>query len=383
MTKALLLLTGGRGVTDMLVVKYLRPDVVFNLTTTVGLKDAAKLQKLVQAEYGCKMEILSPIDPYSEQEIKRACSDILQKRPDAEWIIHFTSSPKIVGIYAHDVAREHDIPYWFLDTGGKKVISLVKEIPVDTEQLFQAYVEEYMGAYGRTYEIPKSLTYRKKAESWYPLAKMLAHNAEATQLLLNGVRSTTSLDIAVDKQTEQLIRQLSTHDPDFLTIRESTTDKLQCTISSNDIRDFLLGDWLEVYVWQEAIRAKFANDCHWGYKIVADLPSNELDVVLTYNARLLIAECKTRNSKRPFDTDDLYKLHSIADLVGGNYVRQIFVNSHPRPATKNESFDNFCQQADLRHIRVVTGEQLPDIGNILRQEMGVEKSRLLPTYGDR
>ncbi len=104
-------------------------------------------------------------------------------------------------------------------------------------------------------------------------------------------------------------------------------------------------------------------------------------MALTYKARLLIAECKT--SRNPFETDHLYKLHSVAELVGGNYVRQVFITNCPRPKTNNESFDNFCRQADVRHIFVVTGEQLTGIGPLLKQQIGAAGSSLPPTYRDK
>src|SRR5712692_9232150 len=137
MKKALLLLTGGRGVPDMLVVKYLKPDIIFNLTTETGRGNAENLKKLAEEKFHCTMEILPPIhlssetDVEAEQEIKEACIQALQREPEAEWTMHFTSAPKIVGIYAHDVARDHKIPYWFLETSGKKVVSMVTVSPVN------------------------------------------------------------------------------------------------------------------------------------------------------------------------------------------------------------------------------------------------------------
>ena len=58
MTKALLLLTGGRGVPDMLVVKYMRPDIIFNITTPQGLKAAQSLKDFVSRQFQCHMEIV-------------------------------------------------------------------------------------------------------------------------------------------------------------------------------------------------------------------------------------------------------------------------------------------------------------------------------------
>lgn len=367
--KALLLLTGGRGAPDMLVVKHLRPNVVLNITTTQGLKDANNLKEFSRSHFHCDIKVLPAVDPFNEQQIRERCLEALSCEPDAEWIMHFTSSPKVVGIYAHDIARERGIPLLFLDTAGEQVIALIKDYKVDTKELFKATVEEYVRAYGRTYEIPKSRAYRKKAESWYEIAQLLAHMPEETLLLLKALRQAESNRnpsvLQIHIQAEQLVQKLST--AGALSISERTLDTLTCLVEDSDMLEFLKGDWLEVYVWQEAMNAGFSDDCQWGYKIVADLPANELDLILTYKARLLIAECKTLS--KPFDPDHLYKLHSVADLVGGNYVRQVFVTNTPRPTGRNESFDNFCQQAAIRRTFVITGEQLTDIGSLLKQQI--------------
>ena len=367
MTKALLLLTGGRGVPDMLTIKYLRPDIVFNLTTDQGLKAAESLKKFSSLHFHCDMEILPTIDPFNEQEIRNACENTLQRLPNAEWIIHITTSPKVVGICAYEVAREHNIPCWLLNTDGEQVISFVRTTHVNKQELFNASVEEYMGAYGRTYEIPKSPVYRQKAESWYPVAQQLAKHPKMADTFLAGIKADNLLTHEVEVSTEPLLKQLE--GLEALTINTIEGSKATYTISSSDMRDFLKGDWLEVYVWREAVNANFAYDCQWGYKIIADIPSNELDLALTYKARLLIAECKT--SSKPFDPEYLYKLHSVADLVGGNYVRQIFVTHRVKPEGKNEHFVSFSQQAAIRRTLVVTGEQLPYIGEILRQQVGI------------
>ncbi len=85
MTKALLLLTGGRGIPDMLVVKHLQPDFVYNITTNEGLPSAKNLQKVIRSEFGCEMEILETINPFQEEEIRDRCKQALQCHPDAAW----------------------------------------------------------------------------------------------------------------------------------------------------------------------------------------------------------------------------------------------------------------------------------------------------------
>lgn len=361
MKRALFLLTGGRSLPDMLVIKYLRPDIILNLTTKQGQRQAEEFKKLLSEKLSIEMEVLPTINPFSEQEIKDACRAALRRHPDADWIIHFTSSPKIVGIYGYEVAREFNIPYWFIDTGGEQILSLIKVSQVEATQFFKSTVEEYMLSYGRTFAIPKSAAYRQKAENWYPVARLLAETPHETETLLKAVRGIHVLNITVNAQAASLVEKLEALSA--LTIVNKSAKDLHCLIRDADTLDYLKGDWLEVFIWHEAAHAGFADDAQWGYKIVADLPSNELDVVMSYKARLLIAECKT--SSRPFDTDHLYKLHSVADLVGGNYVRQVFI-THIVCPQNDEGFNNFYQQARIRRTEVITGEMLLEAGNILK-----------------
>ena len=47
------------------------------------------------------------------------------------------------------------------------------------------------------------------------------------------------------------------------------------------------------------------------------------------------------------------------------FLSQIAYN----PSEKNNQFDNFTQQAKLRRISVITGEQLPEVSALLQQEI--------------
>ncbi len=369
MTKALLMLTGGRGIPDMLVIKYLRPDIIFNLTTKQGLRTAQHLAQLASTEFGCHMEILPPINPNKEQEVKEACINALKSQKEAEWVISITSAPKTVGIFVVDVARENGIPCWHLNTDDREVISFSKDIPIDVNKLFEANVEQYMKLYEREYDIPKSDRYRKQAESWYEVAKLLAHMPEATQIFLKAFRQGTqnnqSITFNVASKAKALVHELQKHD--FLTITNETADTLQCTITDRDKQDFLKGDWLETYVWREINEAEFAHDCQWGYRIFTGQASNELDAAFTYKGMLLIVECKTDNDPFTKKSHYLNTLDSISTSLGGSYTSKFFVTSHPAPKTI-QSYQSFSEQAKKRGIFIITGQDLQNIGAILKKE---------------
>ncbi len=375
MTRALLMLTGGRGIPDMLIIKNLRPDVTFTITTDQGLGTAKHLQHLVLSRFGCKVEILPTINPYDEQEIKSACGSALQQYPHAEWIMNITSAPKIVSIFAMDVAREKNIPCWFLNTSGGEVISLAKNVPVDQNKLFNATVEEYMAVYQRNYTIPKPKIYRDKAESWYNIAQTLVRHPELTHVFLGKLRQAQwgrgqnePISLKIDIQAKPLIEQLASSPLNVLTIDNETLQTLECTIVDGEKREFLNGDWLEVYVWKEVEQANFVQDHQWGYKVHYKEDEYELDLALTARGLLFIAECKTDYD--PFTRKSTYldTIDANANLLGGAYVSKFFITSHPNSQTV-QSYQSFHQQATQKRIRVLSAKDLPRIGDILKGEV--------------
>ncbi len=257
-----------------------------------------------------------------------------------------------------------------------EVISLSKDFPVNTEELFQATVDEYMKVYERDYEIPKSKDYRilVQSELYYNIAKTLAHASEATHSLIRTLRqaqhgqardNSISLTI-VDSQAKSLVESLAALGA--LTIDSATPGGLQCAIRDGNMREFLNGDWLEVYVWKEVDKADFAYDKQWGYKIRTGQAESELDVVFTSRGILFIVECKTDDDpfteKRKIYLDTL---DSIASWLGRTYVSKFFITNHPNPDTV-QSYKSFREQANQKRILVLNGKDLPDIGITLKLE---------------
>lgn len=354
MTKALLLLTGGRMLPDLLFVKYMltswEPDCVLAITTQRGEKDTKKLQQFLSSHFKCDIKMLSTIGPSSEEDVKKRCNEALASQNDVEWVIHFTGAPKTVGIFAYEVAREHNIPYCFLDTESGQLVSLVKDFDAETKNLFAATVEEYMLSYGRECKIHKRETYVEKAQEWYPIAELMANSSAETRVLLKALRKAQSnkqqLTPLVPAEARKLVQKLEEYKLLVSTNQES--GEIVCTLKDDDARKFLYGDWLEIYVWHKVHQEGFADDCLWGLVINVNelqklITSNELDISLTYKARLLIAECKT--SLDPFDSEYLNKLYAISNLIGKDYVRQVFITDH-RPLKTIEALRVFPPSRD-------------------------------------
>ncbi|MBV8822300.1 MAG: hypothetical protein JO123_05865 [Ktedonobacteraceae bacterium] len=89
-----------------------------------------------------------------------------------------------------------------------------------------------------------------------------------------------------------------------------------------------------------------------------------------YHAQLVIAECKS--VEKPFEMGKLSKYQSdylrdidaVAQLLGGTYVGKVFITNQPGAG---QSYQIFKQHAHDRNIIVVTREDLPKVGEILKE----------------
>ncbi len=374
MTRALLMLTGGRGIPDLLAVKHLRPDKTFVITTEQGLASAKHLKNLVKLRFGCELEIMPTISPFNEQNIKEACSQVLEKYPGAEWIMNITSAPKIVSIFAMDVAREREIACWFLNTNDGEVISLAETIPIEHKAIFDIQVEEYMDGYQRQYKKRGTAEYREKAEAWYTSAQLLAQDPISTHLFLRklraamqGKRQNESLLLRFNIKAKPFFQQLAECTPPLVKITKEEAETFECMVFGGDARKFLEGDWLEVFVCQSVEQARFAEDYQWGYQVYNGKDEYELDSALTSRAILLIGECKTDDDPFTKHSDYLDTLDANARLLGSPYVSKFFITNHPNPESL-KSYEAFYQQATQKKIRIINADELPNIGEILKQE---------------
>ena len=141
---------------------------------------------------------------------------------------------------------------------------------------------------------------------------------------------------------------------------------------TRDARFFANGGWLEYHVF-DAVHQLRHNDPH-----IQDIARsvevsrrqrgkavpNELDVVFLRNNRLHIIECKTRKIKGEGEdspgAETLYKLDSLADLMGGLQARAMLVSYHDIQG------HDHARAADLG-IAICSGAQLQNLKRHLRE----------------
>ena len=134
--------------------------------------------------------------------------------------------------------------------------------------------------------------------------------------------------------------------------------------TSEDARFFANGGWLEEYVYGTLLTLKkdipTLQDAAQGVEIVRNVTSgkvrNELDVVALANNKLHLIECKTKKFQPGEGNNVVYKLDSLAELLGGMDARALLVSYKGiRPSEKLRAreldIEVICEEdlADLRY----------------------------------
>lgn len=370
--KALLVVTGGRAVPNVLSLLWLQPQIVRVILSEQGWDYTEAFNDIAGSIPGCQIDIISDVDAYNFDICLQACEDACKPYPADtwEWTFDITSAPKVTGIAAYEVAKRIGVSCWHADAQRDRHVSLVKPVQIDTARFFHLTLDDYMKAQHRTWRYSPGPTpdYRETIKRWAGIARELALSPDTMELL--KLLRDKKPDELVSLPTQLIPSSLfqAVVDGGMLEVKESHADSMICRFTSEEAAKFLgTGDWLEFYVWHEAINTGLADEshCQWGCYIFDGPVEKELDVALMHQAQLIVAECKAEQNPYQAKRGYLHKLQAKANVLGGSYVCKIFITNQ---RATGDSYQSFHDQAEQYKIVVVTGERLPEIGQILKKE---------------
>lgn len=364
-----ILLVGGRQIPNFLGVMLLRPDRVHFL---VSKDDKNALDNLYETL--AKMEglvlpdksQLPDIDANDYQANIAALERILSDYPNARVSFNLTCSSKVMAFAAYEVARHEDIKTFYVDTAKGRIIWLkgkeVEEMPI------RINIEQYLTMYGRTLvckDFFSGLTFSKEAA--VQAANVLASGSEQYLGILERIRKNQGSGprmVSISSETDLNLAVLLAD----LGIVDYSKDNRHFIIRSNEDWNFFKGDWLEIFVWhevkklQEQATEPFFDDIAIGLEIPMEGAKKEIDLACIYRAQLIHCSCKT--GRDSFNTKHLDELSAISSLIGGNFCSRVFITDRMLP----NNAKSFLDQAKQRKIVVVTGKELPKIGEILKKQ---------------
>jgi hypothetical protein len=383
---ALLVVAEGRAVSDVLALFYVKPQAVHVITSKEGWDSQHAFIDIARC-MGCQLDIQS-IDAYNFEACLQACRNSYASLSDEEWdwIFTISSSPKITGIAAYEVAKEKGISCWHVDAQRNHVVSLVKPVEIDKDKFFHLTLDDYMQIQHRIWKLEGPTdtdSYRDSVKKWATIARELtmSNSPQAAELLSllytkgSAKRYRTGEEFDLPPHLVPTITLKLLEDRGLLNVRRMLSGKTMGSFASVAAAQFIgTGDWLEFYVWHSAMNFGLADEqhCQWsckveGFGMNTDCKvENEFDVVLMYKAQLIVAECKAEYNPFKEEKNYLGKLEAKANVLGGSYVSKIFITN--QIATGNSSYKPFSKRAEQYKIVVVTGENLDEVGQILKRE---------------
>jgi hypothetical protein len=391
--RALLVLIGGRQIPNLLTAQALKPDFIVPIASHEALRDNGVWTRIKPVlERICPRGVADPtehtafrVDAFDPEAVRQAVRQAIGRHPSAEWIFNITCATTIMSIGAYEVGIERGVSIWYLDTATRRIVTLAGQPP--ERNLYKVTVEHYMAAYGRRVILPKT-TPTLQAITF---AKDLAQQPDEAMRFREALRKGKANEGKQDQPREVVLQSASAAIKSFCDLAQSAlmmdsyrvhpNQILRCQLPNNKLWKFMEGQWLEIYTWVSAHEAQVFDDYQLDVCIPVEHPdessSNELDLALTHEASLLIAECKCE--VEPSKTEHLTKLRAIANMVGGNFVGCIFITAQPSsafPGDKNKhgSFEHFCSQARAHQVVVVPGENLADLKEIFLKEAGAKST---------
>ncbi len=340
-------------------------------------ENVEKVLKQEQRNLLCdKITDVKIVNPNKFDDVYKAVDELCNGVKDLKYV-NLTTAPQIMAfsVYSYVLKEYKEALVFNVNTDISQINPLVfgKEPTSFNKPLS---VENYLAMYGLN--IFKKNTGKNEADS---VAQYFGNNVNISRQILSIIRSDAKGADSIKaprgfnlkknnfKKLEMLDNDLETFfemlaKAEIIQNLQQSEREIKFKIPTKENYAFLAGEWLELYVYLSAIECKF-DSVAMGVEL--DNYKGELDVFCLNNANAMICECKTGG----FKSEDLSKLNSKAEKLGGNYCVKLFITSDVKVS------DEFLNKAKNDKIVVVSGDKFSDLTNILKKEM--EK----PTYPRR
>ncbi|QDV33704.1 Card1-like endonuclease domain-containing protein [Tautonia plasticadhaerens] len=355
---------------------------------------AEHLLKALEAgglDYSDRCEIQTLEHEDSLPEVRRALQDAFGRHPSDEWIVNLTGGTKPMSIAAFMFFSVMDAAAIYLSGRQPNVIRWMDGSKVET-CVYRPTVAEFLAGYGFPSRKPpeKVAEAEERARGWWALARVLAARSTAESLICFEDERERSK--ARDRGFALEHRHLEPRTlavPDILRSIVEHFDLIeQDSVPTGKLdryqTQFLLGGWLEVFIWGLLDRHHAALDI-WDVRLGLEPTSpdaqvgNDFDVAFMHRYRLWMVECKTGSQEHDPGGDILYKVEAVIRQFRALHVRTSLATTSdfltdPRTGTIREGHRN---RASAYGCALVTRDQVramaeaDDPVELLREALGL------------
>jgi len=397
----LILLIGGRLQPVTLFAVSQQPSVIAIIASQDSKSDAENaVRRLPQLLPDTTLLPPLFVHPYRPAQTTQAIQSLLQREDLAHLqpAISLTSAPAPMTIGAYVAAKTHGCPAYYLVTSANEVLDFTRENEIATLPL-HVTVEQYLANFGLSIA-PKQkpvphLTIDR--EEQLALCRFLLEKATFSADVLDWMRSKTHLPnqrlvpgplskrwpIRFGQEHWNVLEALEAYSVITNLTRSSQGGTVRFELPDEDSVEYIKGDWLEFYIFEEARAASLDNATLFGevlrsLRFESEGIQREIDLIGVWRGTALIASCKT--GQDTWKKSVLDEIGAVARLLGDSYCTRLLITNRTVPAegSKDHSaWQTAVQNARNQKVVIVTGDKLYQIAAILRREL------LTPTYPRR
>jgi hypothetical protein len=381
------LVLGGRLTPSLVAVLSDRPDAIEFIVSsdTPERYDQARSVLAEPLEKQLPGSPLPATHPFDWEACQDRCRLAAARHPAADITFDVTTAPKFMSFAVQAFAKCNGHKAIVVDTARAREVSLINQQsqPVALPQT----VDDYLRLFSR------------ESKPTFDVAKLSIGEGEAIQvaweLVQRGKVATRALNkfnrwnpgrhgaeikpkdkdgATTDDQEFEVFRMLAQYGL-ITDLKRDTRGKITYRTSGNPIdTEFVKGTWLEVYVWDEAraLRDKLTGDRLFSdWRMGFEIPhpgseKREVDVGLLYQGQFIHCSCKARVLRASFNKANLDEMTGVSKLVGGDFATRVFVTNAFQPHSEDQWM--FAKHAERQKAVLVTGDELTDVGEILRRQ---------------
>lgn len=281
-------------------------------------------------------------------------------------VLNVSCGSRHYALAAYEVARAYGLHCFVVEPKLDELYWLYPEEKPNTQLAEKLKIKDYLialdcniGEVNNNGVVAKSI--RALGDKWLSQLNFY-DNAFST---LNYLASTADNLQLISKQlNRQQLDDYPLNDliDDLSAINFAHLDNNKIIFSNESARFFANGGWLEEYVYSVILSLKSQvdtlQDCAQGVEVLRNTNQksvkNEIDVMALANNKLHLIECKTKKFDKGEGNQVIYKLDSLAELLGGLHARAMLISfKEIRPSEYNRS-----NELD---VKIIGPSQLPNL----------------------
>jgi hypothetical protein len=300
-------LVSRQAMANVLPVLMFNPNKVILFTTPEEKLCADNLENLFSSKH-IEVQRIDKLDAYDYYAFKNAVKSELEKSSEEVWL-NVTGGTKLMALAAYEAFAEKDKPIIYCNTERNQIIHLFPNL--NTEKLkLNLSIKDYLKAYGYDVIFTRTEQFTEEHQQLFNL--LIEKNyLQSFSEYLDRFRSYYNQD-----KSQQTFRERRY--PQFLI--QKNISNIVLSIDNNTFKffddKFLMGDWLEYFVFHYLSQAGFKPEVGVKIKSSGEV-ENEIDVIFLKDYQLYLISCKS--GKPSTASKDIYEIETLRIVAGGTF----------------------------------------------------------------